>query len=66
MRRIFPKENDTRIVKRFLWSWKTINDEMRRWEFASWQEKFERVLTDNPEGSKGYYCAWQPVKWVNY
>jgi hypothetical protein len=62
MRRIFPKENDTRLIKKFLFTPKTIDDEMRWLEVATWEEMYQRICT----GDKSYYCIWLPTRWANY
>ena len=61
MRRIFPKENDTRMKRAFLVVPKTIDDEVRWFEIAAWEEVYQRICT----GEKSYYCVWLPTRWLN-
>lgn len=51
-----PKYGDTRIIRnKFLWLPKTINEELRWLEIASWAETYRGSM----------YLDWRPTTWLS-
>lgn len=57
MRWVEHQVGDKRISSGFLWLPKTIGDETRWLEKATWEEECE--------GSFSLYCDWSSIKWLS-
>lgn len=55
-----PIVGDTRVKRKFLWLPRIINNELRFWETATWQEEFKPI---------DYYLLnknqWVPEEWID-
>ena len=56
------KNGDTRIVTKFLWFWKTIDDETRWLEYAMIEEEF---FSSYSVVHQENIHEWKEMRWVN-